>query len=139
MHEQAEDEGRQDNMLRDAHDDRSEGMMHKRRVSETMDSTMEDDDSNESFEDRPYPDLVAIDSTDLDKTTMFGPAYATRGGEKTVITPEQQTQERRGRLWSSWLYTLTPKTFHLRQKSHPKQRLETYNKSANSKDRPNLG
>ena len=105
MHEQAEDEGRQDNMLRDAHDDRSEGMMHKRRVSETMDSTMEDDDVNESFEDRPYPDLVGIDFTDLEKTTMFGLTYATRGGEKTVITPEQQTQERREALELMVIYT----------------------------------
>ena len=109
-HEQAEDEGRQDDMLRDAHDDRSEGMMHKKRVSETMDSAMEmdDDDYNPedvNFEERTYPDLVGIDFGDLNKATTFGPAYATRGGEKSVTTPEQQTQQRREALELMAIYT----------------------------------
>jgi hypothetical protein len=109
-HEQAEDEGRQDDMLRDAHDDRSEGMMHKKRVSETMDSAMEmdDDDYNPedvNFEERTYPDLVGIDFGDLNKATMFGPTYATRGGEKSVTTPEQQTQRRREALELMAVYT----------------------------------
>ena len=109
-HEQAEDEGRQDDMLRDAHDERSEGMMHKQRVSETMDSAMEaeDDDYDPediNFEERPYPNLVGIDFSDLDKATMFGPTYATRGGEKTVATPEQHAQERREALELMVVYT----------------------------------
>lgn len=109
-HEQAEDEGRQDDMLRDAHDERSEGMMHKQRVSETMDSAMEGDDDDYdpediTFEERPYPNLVGIDFSDLDKKTMFGPTYATRGGEKTVTTPEQQAQERREALELMVVYT----------------------------------
>ena len=108
-HEQAEDEGRQDDMLRDAHDDRSEGMMHKKRVSETMEAMeMDDDDYNPediNFEERPYPDIVGIDFSDLDKKTMFGPTYATRGGEKAVTTPEQQTQQRREALELMVVYT----------------------------------
>ena len=50
-HEQAEDEGRQDDMLRDAHDERSEGMMHKQRVSENMNSAMEAEDDDYDPED----------------------------------------------------------------------------------------
>ena len=109
-HEQAEDEGRQDDMLRDFGDERSEGMMHKQRVSESMDFAMdgEDDDydpENVTFVERPYPSLVGIDFSDLDKTTNFGPTYATRGGEKIVITPEQQAQERREALELMVVYT----------------------------------
>ena len=109
-HEQAEDEGRQDDMLRDAHDDRSEGMMHKKRVSETMDSAMEmdDDDYNPedvNFEERTYPDLVGIDFSDVNKATTFGSTYETRGGEKSVTTPEQQTQKRREALELMAVYT----------------------------------
>jgi hypothetical protein len=110
-HEQAEDEGRRDDMLRDAHDERSEGMMHKQRVSGTMDSAMEGDDDDEydpediTFEERPYPNIVGIDFSDLDKKTTFGPNYATRGGEITVTTPEQQAQERREALELMVVYT----------------------------------
>ena len=109
-HEQAEDEGRQDDMLRDFGDERSEGMMHKQRVSESMDSAMEGEDDdydpeNITFVEKPYPNLVGIDFSDLDKTTKFGPTYATRGGEKAVTTPEQQAQEKREALELMVVYT----------------------------------
>ena len=105
-HEQAEDEGRQDDMLRDAHDDRSEGMMHKKRVSESKDAGLEDDEGlSDDIEDRPYPNLVPIDFSGLDKSTRFGPAYLTRGGDKIFTTPEQQTQERREALELMVIYT----------------------------------
>lgn len=105
-HEQAEDEGRQDNMLRDAHDDRSEGMMHKKRVSENMDAGLEDEESlTGEIEVRPYPNIVPIDFSGLDKTTVFGPVYTTRGGDKTFTTPEQQTQERREAVELMVIYT----------------------------------
>ena len=109
-HEQAEDEGRQDDMLRDAHDERSEGMMHKQRVSETLGWAMEADDDdydpeNLDIEERPYPDVVGIDFSDLDKSTAFGQAYATRGGEKPVSTPEQHAQERREAVELMVVYT----------------------------------
>ncbi|KAH8602245.1 hypothetical protein B0O99DRAFT_680384 [Bisporella sp. PMI_857] len=96
-HEQAEDEGRQDNMLRDAHDDRSEGMMHKRRVSENMDGINEDDEGiSDGLEERSYPaHLVKVDLVNVPKTTIFGPTYITRGGEKTFTTPEQEIQAQR--------------------------------------------
>jgi hypothetical protein len=105
-HEQAEDEGRQDDMLRDAHDDRSEGMMHKKRVSEKLDAGLEDDESLPGdIEERPYPELVLIDFSELDKAALFGPTYVTRGGDKTFTTPEQQTQERREALELMVIYT----------------------------------
>lgn len=105
-HELAEDEGRQDDMLRDAHDDRSEGMMHKKRVSEKLDENLEDDDALASeIEERPYPNLVPIDFSELNKTTTFGSSYTTRGGDKTFSTPEQQIQERREALELMVIYT----------------------------------
>ena len=106
-HELAEDEGRQDDMLRDAHDDRSEGMMHKKRVSENLDEGLEDDDAVAGdIEERTYPtSLVPVDFSELDKATTFGPIYTTRGGDKTFSTPEQQTQERREALELMVIYT----------------------------------
>lgn len=90
-HDHAEDEGRQGDMLRDAHDDRSEGMMHKLRVS----GTIEEDEEQSAEFDRPYPDLIEIDFSDLKGPTKFGEKYTTRGGDRSFTTPEQQTQERR--------------------------------------------
>lgn len=92
-HEVAEDEGRQDNMLRDAHNNHSEGMMHKQRVKVTDDE--DDEPMSGMIEDRPYPDLVEVDLSTLDKNTTYGPSYITRGGNVKFITPEQQEQERR--------------------------------------------
>ncbi|TGO37173.1 hypothetical protein BHYA_0104g00310 [Botrytis hyacinthi] len=92
-HEVAEDEGRQDGMLRDARNNHSEGMMHKQRVQ----ATDEDDDEVMSgmIDDRPYPTLVEVDLSNLDKHTTYGPSYITRGGNVKFVTPEQQEQERR--------------------------------------------
>lgn len=92
-HEVAEDEGRQDNMLRDARNNHSEGMMHKQRVQATDD---EDDELMSAMnEDRPYPTLIEADLSNLDKHTTYGPSYVTRGGNVKFVTPEQQAQERR--------------------------------------------
>lgn len=92
-HEVAEDEGRQDNMLRDAHNNHSEGMMHKQRVQATDD---EDEESlSAAIEDRPYPALIEVDLSSLDKNTTYGPSYTTRGGNVKFVTPEQEVQERR--------------------------------------------
>jgi hypothetical protein len=105
-HEQAEDEGRQDDMLRDAHDDRSEGMMHKKRVSENMDASLDDDEGVPGeFEDRPYPGLINIDLANLDTTSKFGQGYTTRGGSRTFTTAEQETQQRREALELMVIYT----------------------------------
>jgi hypothetical protein len=129
QHELAEDEGRQDDMLRDAHDDRSEGMMHKRRVSEKMDEGLEDDDALAAeIEDRPYPSLVPIDFSELDKGATFGPTYTTRGGDKTFSTPEQQIQERREALELMVIYT-DPKDIPPSAKEPPQDDKDTQQES----------
>jgi hypothetical protein len=103
-HEQAEDEGRQDEMLRDAHDDRLEGMMHKKRVSgqETMD---DDEDYQPAEPEGPYSEPISIDFSALDKPSRFGQNYATRGGDLTFTTPEQKIQQRREGLELMVIYT----------------------------------
>lgn len=101
-HEQAEDEGRQDEMLRDAHDDRLEGMMHKQRVLEVMD---EDEDYQPMDADLPYQEPVPINFSAMQKSTRFGPTYTTRGGDVEVSTPEQKTQQHREELELMVVYT----------------------------------
>ncbi|KAH7350822.1 hypothetical protein BKA65DRAFT_476184 [Rhexocercosporidium sp. MPI-PUGE-AT-0058] len=101
-HEQAEDEGRQDEMLRDAHDDRLEGMMHKQRVMEFME---EDEEYQPMDADLPYPEPIAIDFSPLEKQSRFGPTYTTRGGDIKVSTPEQKTQQHREGLELMVVYT----------------------------------
>jgi CCCH-type zinc finger len=102
-HEQAEDEGRQDEMLRDAHDERNEGMMHKQRVSETIDD--DEDYQPAEPEDLPYREPVKIDFSPLEKPSRFGPSFVTRGGDVTFTTPEQKVQERREGLELMVVYT----------------------------------
>lgn len=106
-HEQAEDEGRQDDMLRDAHDNQSEGMMHKKRFSESMDVGIDDEEGvSTEFESRPYPTtLIDIDLSGLDNATRFGQGYITRGGSRTFTTVEQETQKRREALELMAIYT----------------------------------
>jgi hypothetical protein len=101
-HEQAEDEGRQDNMLRDAHDDRSEGMMLKQRVLENM--ADDEDDGAGEVEYRTYPELTLIDFSELDKD-IREKSYVTRGGQLSVNTPQQQIQDRRESLELMVVYT----------------------------------
>lgn len=101
-HEQAEDEGRQDEMLRDAHDDRLEGMMHKKRVSETLD---DDEDYQPAEPEGPYNEPVSIDFSVLDKPSRFGQNYTTRGGDLTFATTEQKIQQRREGLELMVIYT----------------------------------
>ncbi|CZS92346.1 related to tpa inducible protein [Rhynchosporium graminicola] len=104
-HEQVEDEGRQDEMLRDAHDDRSEGMMHKQRVLEVMDD--EEEYQPMDADDLPYPEPKAINLSSVEKSTRFGATYTTRGGNLEVSTPEQRTQQRREGLELMVVYTDT--------------------------------
>jgi hypothetical protein len=95
-HEQAEDEGRRGEMLRDAHDDRSEGMMHKQRVLETMDEDAmdEDDDLSREVEFRPYPGLTHIDRTDVNQRQLKE-IYTSKGGLKEFSTEQQKVQAHR--------------------------------------------
>ncbi|KUJ11810.1 uncharacterized protein LY89DRAFT_212992 [Mollisia scopiformis] len=102
-HEQAEDEGRQDEMLRDAHEHRLEGMMHKRQLSEPID---EDEDYQPSEPDIPYPDLIGIDFNKVNTSTPFGDIYVTRGGSRFFTTPEQATQGRREGVELMVIYTV---------------------------------
>ncbi|KAI1002341.1 hypothetical protein K3495_g5861 [Podosphaera aphanis] len=102
-HEQAEDEGRQDEMLRDAHDDRLEGMMHKRRVTEII---MEDDDDYQPSEaEPPYTKPSPINFSSLEKSSRFGLIYFTRGGDLKVTSVETKKQERREALELMVIYT----------------------------------
>lgn len=101
-HEQVEDEGRQDEMLRDAHDDRSEGMMHKNRIAETVDD--EEEYTPMEYE-QSYPELVAIDFSPMEKQTRFGPSYTSRGGDVQINTSEQKVQQRREEVELMAIYT----------------------------------
>jgi len=103
-HEQEEDEGRQDDMLRDATDMHNEGMMHKKRATEAMD--LEDDDYQPPDVDEPvFMEPKNIDFSRLPKSSPFGPTYSTRGGDLEVRTPEQETQARREALELLVIYT----------------------------------
>ncbi|KAM0347749.1 hypothetical protein ACHAPU_004764 [Fusarium lateritium] len=81
--EDAEDEGREQNMIRDAADDRSEGMVLKQRANEEEE---EDDD------DVPYQPWMEPVETDLSRlpTDVRNKNFVTRGGTVTFTTDEQQ-------------------------------------------------
>ncbi|KAL7796030.1 hypothetical protein V8C37DRAFT_18751 [Trichoderma ceciliae] len=78
-----EDEGRESNMIRDAADDRSEGMVLKQRANEVED---EDDDD---IPYQPWLGPINIDFSAL-ADDVRSKNYVTRGGTVTFITDEQQ-------------------------------------------------
>ncbi|PNH75757.1 hypothetical protein VD0001_g1834 [Verticillium dahliae] len=87
--EAAED---QDNMTRDAADDRSEGMMLKQRGNYT-----EDDDEDDELPYRPWTDPTPTDLSTIPKD-FRDKAFVTRGGTQTFHTEEQDSiKEREGR------------------------------------------
>ncbi|KAM0280835.1 hypothetical protein ACHAQH_003865 [Verticillium albo-atrum] len=87
--EAAED---QDNMTRDAADDRSEGMMLKQRGNYTEDDEEEDELPYRPWTDPTMTDLTSIPQDYRDK------AFVTRGGTQTFHTEEQDAiKEREGR------------------------------------------
>lgn len=102
-HEQDEDEGRQNEMLRDATDTHNEGMMHKQRA-EAMDLDDEDYQPPESVEP-VFTEPKSIDFSQSPKTSPYGPTYTSRGGDLEVHTPEQETQARREGLELLVVYT----------------------------------
>lgn len=122
-HEQAEDEGRQDDMLRDAHDDRSEGLRLKQalEVSDTLD---DDEEATAEIANRPYPELIRIDFGTLDDEAR-AKNFVTRGGNVTFKTPQQQIQEQRESLELMVVYTdpndvpSTPREPYLRDSAPP--------------------
>jgi hypothetical protein len=114
-HERAEDEGRQDEMLKDAHEHRLEGMMHKKQSQASKLIENEDEDEYEPSEaDIPYQ-VTPIQVTN--KPTNFGEIYVTRGGSRTFTTLEQEIQRKREGAELMVIYTTpdeippTPKEF----------------------------
>ncbi|KAI9163038.1 hypothetical protein HJFPF1_04636 [Paramyrothecium foliicola] len=78
-----EDEGREINMIRDAADDRSEGMVLKQRA------IVDEDDEDDDIPYQPWLDPVAIDFSNLPEAVR-SKNYVTRGGKVTFTTDEQR-------------------------------------------------
>lgn len=86
-----EDEGRDINMIRDAADDRSEGMVLKRRMHVDVDDD-EDDDDDDDDDDIPYQPWLAPTTTDFSSIAeeIRKKSYVTRGGHIKFETEEQK-------------------------------------------------
>ncbi|PHH64327.1 hypothetical protein CDD81_4684 [Ophiocordyceps australis] len=93
-----EDEGRDVNMIRDAADDRSEGMMLKRRANEAFD---EDDDDAPL---RSWRMLTRMDTSRLSEEAR-SKNYVTRGGLVTFTTEEQKRMAEREQQELMVIYT----------------------------------
>ncbi|KAL7933251.1 hypothetical protein V8C35DRAFT_62639 [Trichoderma chlorosporum] len=78
-----EDEGREGNMIRDAADDRSEGMVLKQRAN------VEDDEDDDDIPYQPWLGPVETDFSAL-ADDVRSKNYVTRGGKVTFTTDEQQ-------------------------------------------------
>lgn len=119
-HEQAEDEGREGDMLRDAHDDRSEGLRLKQAL-EGVD--IEDDDDlpyyGEVLVSAQYPELKSIDFSTLDEKSR-SKNFITRGGNVTFRTPQQEVQENREKVEMMAFY-VDPKDIPFSPKEPPFQ------------------
>lgn len=103
-HEQAEDEGRQDGMLRDAHDTHheNEGAMHRLRVVEAVDD--EEEYQPPDVED-PYTEPKAINLELVSKVTPRGPNYVTNAGVVPISSYEQKSQAQREAHEQMGVYT----------------------------------
>ncbi|KAK5992231.1 hypothetical protein PT974_05632 [Cladobotryum mycophilum] len=78
-----EDEGREVNMIRDAADDRSEGMVLKQRAN------VEEEDDDDDIPYQPWLGPVATDFSSLPEDVR-SKNYVTRGGNVTFTTDEQR-------------------------------------------------
>ncbi|OTA05264.1 hypothetical protein A9Z42_0059250 [Trichoderma parareesei] len=78
-----EDEGREGNMIRDAADDRSEGMVLKQRAN------VDEDEDDDDIPYQPWLGPVATDFTVL-PDDVRSKSFVTRGGTVTFTTDEQQ-------------------------------------------------
>ncbi|KAL7949421.1 hypothetical protein V8C42DRAFT_211839 [Trichoderma barbatum] len=78
-----EDEGRESNMIRDAADDRSEGMVLKQRAN------VEEDEDDDDIPYQPWLGPIEMDFSALAEDVR-SKNYVTRGGTVTFITDEQQ-------------------------------------------------
>jgi hypothetical protein len=102
-HELAEDEGRPENLLRDARDDRSEGMMLKQRLVDAP-----EDDEDESFGQTDvvaYPEnMILVDFGGLDPA-IRAKSYVTRGGEIPIDSSQKLVQDKREAMELMVIYT----------------------------------
>ncbi|KKO97315.1 hypothetical protein THAR02_10579 [Trichoderma harzianum] len=78
-----EDEGRESNMIRDAADDRSEGMVLKQRAN------VDEDEDDDDIPYQPWLGPVEMDFSVL-ADDVRSKNYVTRGGTLTFTTDEQQ-------------------------------------------------
>jgi hypothetical protein len=78
-----EDEGREVNMIRDAGDDRSEGMVLKQRAD------VEDDDDDDDIPYQPWLEPTRTDFSSIPEAAR-NKNYVTRGGRVTFTTEEQR-------------------------------------------------
>ncbi|KAM5352650.1 hypothetical protein ACJ41O_005372 [Fusarium nematophilum] len=81
--EEAEDEGREVNMIRDAGDDRSEGMVLKQRAN------VDDEDDDDDLPYQPWLGPVAADFSRLPEDVR-NKSFVTRGGNVAFTTDEQK-------------------------------------------------
>ncbi|ROT37474.1 hypothetical protein SODALDRAFT_379930 [Sodiomyces alkalinus F11] len=88
--EAAEDEN---NMTQDAADDRSEGMMLKRR-SEMTDEEEDEEDQEDDLADRPWVEPGVADCSCIPEDYR-AKSFVTRGGTRTFRTDEQHAMEER--------------------------------------------
>ncbi|KAI9849918.1 MAG: hypothetical protein M1837_000132 [Sclerophora amabilis] len=92
-HDQAEEIGREDNLVRDAGDAMEEGRMFKQHKE--MDMVDEDDDTPEKEEEiRPYHSLTEIDFEVIERNERER-NFLTRGGILKVDSPDGHLQEQR--------------------------------------------
>lgn len=122
-HEQAEDEGREGDMLRDAHDDRSEGL----RLKQALEDVEIEDDEDVPFYGEVavralYPNLVPIDFSTLDEKSRKE-NFTTRGGMVAFRTPQQEAQEKREMVEMMAFY-VDPKDIPFSPKEPPTQTAE---------------
>ncbi|KAK7408374.1 hypothetical protein QQX98_009470 [Neonectria punicea] len=81
--EEAEDEGREVHMIRDAGDDRSEGMVLKQRAN------VEDEEDDDDVPYQPWLEPTATNLSNLSEEVR-NKNFVTRGGIVTFTTDEQQ-------------------------------------------------
>ncbi|KPM34585.1 hypothetical protein AK830_g11991 [Neonectria ditissima] len=81
--EETEDEGREVHMIRDAGDDRSEGMVLKQRAN------VEDDEDDDDVPYQPWLEPTATDLSSLSEEVR-NKNFVTRGGHVTFTTDEQE-------------------------------------------------
>lgn len=80
-----EDEGRASNMIRDAHDDRSEGMMLKQGL---MSASQDDEDDEDELPYRPWCQPTAVDFSVIPSEAR-SKSFVTRAGQVEFRTQQQ--------------------------------------------------